>query len=94
MDKGPLQVTAASGTWWRFKYCFYCFEGMGKLISLGTYPEVALADARDKRADARKQAAAGPAPGEIRKAQKQAMIAVAENSFEVVAREWHEKFKQ
>jgi len=86
-----LQVTPAGGKWWRFKYRF---DGKEKLISFGTYPEVSLADARDKRTEARKQVAAGINPGEIRKAQKQAAVAVTENSFEVVAREWHEKFKQ
>jgi integrase len=86
-----LQVTPAGGKWWRFKYRF---DGKEKLISFGTYPEVSLADARDKRADARKQVAAGIDPGEIRKAQKLATVAVNENSFEVVAREWHEKFQQ
>ena len=86
-----LQVTPAGGKWWRFKYRF---DGKEKLISFGTYPEVSLADARDKRVDARKQVAAGINPGEIRKAQKQAVVAVTENSFEVVAREWHEQFKQ
>ncbi len=86
-----LQVTPAGGKWWRFKYRF---DGKEKLISFGTYPEVSLADARDKRVDARKQVAAGIDPGEIRKAQKLATVAVNENSFEIVAREWHEKFKQ
>ncbi len=84
-----LQITPTGGKWWRFKYRF---EGKEKLISFGTYPEVSLSDARDKRADARKQVAAGIDPGEVRKAQKVAKTAQAENCFEVVAREWHVKF--
>lgn len=86
-----LLVTPNGGKWWRFKYRF---GGKEKLLSLGTYPEVSLADAREKREAARKQVAAGIDPGEVRKAQKAATVAGCENSFEVVAREWHGKFEK
>jgi len=84
-----LLVTTVGGKWWRFKYRF---GGKEKLLALGTYPEVSLADARGKRDAARKQVAAGIDPSEVRKAQKAAMVAGAVNSFEVVAREWHGKY--
>ena len=48
-----------------------------------------LSDARERRDKARKQLANGIDPGEARKAQKAAQVASCENSFEVVAREWH-----
>ena len=83
-----LLVTPSGGKWWRFKYRF---GGKEKLLSFGTYPEVSLSQARDKRDAARKQVAAGIDPGEVRKAQKAAKDQEA-NSFEVVAREWHGKF--
>ncbi|MBI5888960.1 MAG: DUF4102 domain-containing protein [Deltaproteobacteria bacterium] len=67
-----LLVTPAGGKWWRFRYRY---EGKEKLLSFGTYPEVSLSDARDKRANARKQVAAGINPGAVRKAQKAAIIA-------------------
>ena len=86
-----LLVTPTGGKWWRFKYRF---GGKEKLLSLGTYPEVSLADARERREAARKQVAAGIDPGEVRKAQKAATVAGCENSFEVVAREWHGKFEK
>jgi integrase len=73
------------GKWWRFKYRF---EGKEKLLSLGTYPETSLAQAREKRDEARKQIAAGIDPGENRKAVKAAKAESAANSFEVIAREW------
>jgi len=73
------------GKWWRFKYRF---EGKEKLLSLGTYPETSLAQAREKRDEARKQLAAGIDPGENRKAVKAAKAESAANSFEVIAREW------
>ncbi len=84
-----LLVMPAGGKWWRFKYHF---EGKEKLLSFGTYPEVSLSDARNKRADARKQVAAGINPSDVRKAQKAAFTAQTEHSFEAVAREWHGKF--
>jgi integrase len=73
------------GKWWRFKYRF---EGKEKLLSLGTYPETSLAQAREKRDEARKQIAAGIDPGENRKAVKAARAESVANSFEVIAREW------
>lgn len=86
-----LLVSPTGGKLWRFKYRF---ANKGKLLSFGTYPEISIAGARRKREEARKLLANGIDPGEVRKAQKTASIAVTENSFEVVAREWHEKFKQ
>ena len=85
-----LLVTPNGGKCWRLKYRF---GGKEKVLALGTYPEVSLADAREKRDAARKQLAAGIDPGEVRKAQKAAMNAESESSFEVVAREWHGKFE-
>jgi integrase len=71
--------------WWRLKYRF---GGKEKLLSLGTYPDTGLADARARRDEARKLLAAGIDPGEHRKAAKAAGEERAANSFEVVAREW------
>lgn len=84
-----LLITPTGGKWWRFKYRF---GGKEKLLSFGTYPEVSLSDARDKRYIARKQIAEGIDPGEVRKAQKAAKIADCENAFEAIAREWHGRF--
>jgi hypothetical protein len=47
-----LLVTPTGGKWWRLKYRF---EGKEMLLSLGTYPDVSLKDARGRRDDARKQ---------------------------------------
>ncbi|KRE87157.1 integrase [Rhodanobacter sp. Soil772] len=83
-----LEVSPAGGKWWRLKYRF---GGKEKRLSLGTYPDTGLADARDKRDAARKLLAAEVDPGEQRKAVKAAGDDRAANSFEVVAREWHAK---
>jgi integrase len=83
-----LLVSPAGGKWWRFKYRL---GGKEKLISLGTYPEVSLAQARARRDEARKQVADGIDPSQARKALKAAKVQ-NESTFEVVAREWHSKF--
>jgi integrase len=80
-----LIVTARGGRWWRLKYRF---GGKEKLLALGTYPEVSLKDARERRDDARKQVAAGVDPSGERKTAK----LIQKDSFEQVAREWFGKF--
>jgi integrase len=66
-----LLIKPKGHKWWRFKYRF-C--GKEKLLSLGTYPEVSLSDARISRNDARKLVAAGTDPSNQRKASKAALI--------------------
>lgn len=83
-----LIVTPAGGKWWRLKYRF---EGKEKLLSLGTYPDVTLKAARERRESARKQLADGIDPSHSRKAQKSLRQVQAANSFELVSREWYEK---
>ena len=83
-----LLVSPTGGKWWRFKYRL---GGKERLISLGTYPEVSLAQARGRRDEARKQVADGIDPSQARKTLKAAK-GQNESTFEVVAREWHTKF--
>jgi len=82
-----LQVTPSGGKWWRFKYRF---GGKEKLLSLGTYPEVPLTDARAEREKARKLLAKNPPidPSDDRKNEKAAEIFKTSNSFEAVASDW------
>ena len=83
-----LLVTEKGHKWWRFKYRF---DGKEKSLAFGTYPEISLVDARERRNEARRQVANGIDPGAVKKAMKQAKTAETE-TFEVVAREWHTKF--
>lgn len=76
-------ISPKGGKWWRFKYRL---GGKEKLLSIGTYPEIALKDARERRDQARKLAANGIDPSDTRKAEKAAGSSA--NSFEAVAREW------
>lgn len=80
-----LEVAPSGGKLWRLKYRY---AGKEKRLSFGVYPDVSLADARERREEARKILANGNDPGEVRKAQKATKVERAANSFEVIAREW------
>jgi len=80
-----LLVNPAGGKWWRFKYRF---AGKEKLLSLGTYPEVALTDARKRRDAERKKLAERIDPAVDRKAEKAGWLEGQANSFQVIATEW------
>lgn len=83
-----LLVTPSGGKLWNFKYRF---NGKEKKLSLGSYPEISLAEARQRREEARTLVANEVDPGEIKKAQQAAESAQAD-TFEVIAREWHSRF--
>ena len=85
-----LLVSPAGSKLWRWKYRVL---GKEKVMSLGAYPDVSLAQARDGMAEARKILAAGDDPMAIRKADKVATRTAAENSFETVARMWWAHWK-
>jgi integrase len=84
-----LEISPKGGKWWRFKYWF---GGKERRMSLGVYPDVNLADAREKREEARRKVAAGVDPGEQRKAEAIALVETTENTFEAIAREWFGMF--
>lgn len=92
-----LDCQPSGSGWWRLRYRFGGKEGM---LSLGTYPEVPLALARERREEARQQVAAGVNPSAARKAGKAEEARQAEalkcveqglpglGTFEHTAREW------
>jgi len=83
-----LLVTPSGGKWWRFKYRFNNKE---KLLSLGTYPDISLKEARERRDIERRKVADRIDPAVNRRAVKAAWADSLANSFEVVAREWMDK---
>jgi integrase len=84
-----LEVSPAGGKLWRLKYRF---GGKEKLLALGAWPEVSLSAARQQRLEARALLAQGIDPGAVRKAKKLRQKALAENTFEAVAREWDARY--
>jgi integrase len=85
-----LCIMPSGSKYWRMRYFF---GGKEKLLALGVYPEVTLADARERRAQARKILAAGNDPGEVKKEAKRLATFNHVNTFEVIAREWYENRK-
>ena len=81
-------VTPAGGKWWRYKYRF---GGKEKLLSFGTYPDISLKEAREKRDEAKKLVANGIDPSAQRQAVKASATSKEENTFEAVTREWFAK---
>lgn len=86
-----LQVEPTGRKLWRFRYRF---EGRANMLSLGAYPEVSLAAAREKREEARKLVAAGDDPSQKRKQVKAASVEESKNTFGIVAREFLAKAKE
>lgn len=78
-----LVVEPSGRKWWKLRVVFAKKENS---FSLGDYPAVSLANAREKQQAARKNIAAGIDPGAMRKAEKATQS--GEGSFEAVAREW------
>nr|MBA4769668.1 tyrosine-type recombinase/integrase [Sphingobium sp.] len=70
---------------WRLNYTYL---GKQRTLSFGAWPDVGLADARERRDEARKLIAAGLDPShEAKLAEARAMLS-EENSFKLVAEEW------
>ncbi|MBA4143829.1 MAG: integrase arm-type DNA-binding domain-containing protein [Nitrosospira sp.] len=91
-ERGLYLLLKPNGSrWWRFDYRY---GGKRKTLSMGVYPDVSLKDARNRRDEARKLLASDADPGENRKAVKAAKTEKAENSFEVITREWYTKYSQ
>lgn len=82
-----LFVTPQGGKWWRFRYRF---GGSEKMLSLGTYPEIPLRTARERRDEARAQVANGTDPSTHRKDKRRQERLVLGNTFAVLANEWFE----
>jgi len=80
-----LSVQPSGGKLWRYDYRF---SGKRKTLSLGKYPDVSLAGAREAHAQARKLLAEGDDPSIIKKRAKAQQIDEAEQTFETIAADW------
>lgn len=84
-DGGGLYFIAEPNrsSWWRFDYRF---NEKQKTLSVGTFPDISLAEARELRATLRNQVANGIDPSQQRKIEK--ICKNGGDSFEIIAREW------
>lgn len=81
-------VTPAGGKYWRMEYRF---EGKKKLLSIGPYPEISAAAAREFAAKARDQLRLGHDPIETKKQAKAVQVGAVEHSFGNLAKSLIEK---
>lgn len=85
-----LLVTAAGSKLWRFKYRL---NGKEKKLALGSYPEVSLKEARDRRDAARKAAESGSDPAAAKREARIARHFAAANTFGAIAEEYIAKLE-
>lgn len=83
-----LEVHPNGSKLWRYKYRYM---GKQKRLALGRYPDVGLAEARQRRDDARNKLEAGSDPLQERKREKLVAAFSAANSFGEIAREYIDK---
>src|ERR1700712_5408891 len=76
---------------WRFKYRFLSKE---KLLSIGPYPDVSLAEARLKRDEARAQLRQGIDPAAQKKVERTAAKTADENTFGGIVIDYLAKLKK
>ncbi len=86
-----LLVKTTGGKYWRLKFYLNSKE---RVMSLGIYPLITLADARIKRDDAKRLVLQGIDPVEVRNEQKEQAAIRAKTTFELVATEWLGNQKQ
>lgn len=80
-----LLIMPTGAKYWRFRYRFL---GKQKTLALGVWPDVGLAEARDKRDGARKLISEGTDPGAAKKLRKIRAQFDSSNSFKSVSEEW------
>lgn len=84
---GLFLYIAPNGTKsWHFRFTWH---GKQARISMGTYPEIGLRDARERRDEARSLVAKGIDPRVERRQTKAEAEVHQENTFEAVANRWH-----
>ncbi|MDE9427420.1 tyrosine-type recombinase/integrase [Xenorhabdus bovienii] len=79
-----LYISPTGSKSWRLKYRI---SGKEKLLTIGIYPVISLADARKAREEAKKLLAEGTDPSEIKKKDKEVEEKI---TFANIFKEWHQ----
>ena len=88
-EKGLRLLIKPNGSkYWRLKYRYL---GKQKTLALGVYPTITLKVAREAAGDARRKLAGGVDPGQLKKREKQQRLLDSDNTFAVLAWEWHQQ---
>lgn len=83
-----LEVMPSGSKYWRQKYRVH---GKEKRLSHGGYPDISLAEARQKKLTVREDLKRGFDPALVRLEQEQTAAFAASQTFEEIGREWHKK---
>lgn len=86
-----LMVNPNGSRLWRLKYRM---AGKEKLLSIGSYPAVSLAMARDARMEAKRKLASGIDPSEAKQAARREDAEAASNTFRIIATEYLDKIRR
>lgn len=86
-----LEITPTGSKLWRLKYRFL---GKEKRLALGAYPIVSVAEARAGREKAKRNLANNIDPSDAKRDGRRQAVREANNTFQAVALEWHDKQKE
>lgn len=85
-DGGGLCLhVKTTGKYWRYNYRY---NNKQKTLAIGVYPDINLKTAREKHQAARELLARDIDPSAYKQQAKAEQIAITENTFEAIAREW------
>ncbi|MEZ5461090.1 tyrosine-type recombinase/integrase [Dokdonella sp.] len=80
-----LEIMPNGSRYWRWRYRY---AGKDTRLAFGVFPEVTLAEARERKDDARRALRDGIDPATQRRAARHKRLLSAETTFEGVARQW------
>lgn len=84
-----LRISPSGSRGWRLRYMRPDGSKRRNMISLGAYPTITLAKARELAIDVRRQLADGIDPAEQRREEKAQQANPDGHTFHALAREWH-----
>lgn len=85
-----LLIETSGSKLWRLRYFF---DNKEKMLSLGSFPDVGIANAREKRDQARKVLATGVDPARKRERDKLDAEIAATNTFGIIAAEYIDRLR-
>lgn len=81
-----LQISPGGSKLWRYRYLY---RGARNMMSLGDYPAVSLADAREEKRKADRLIEQGQNPAAVKRQQKALDISRRENTFQALAEAYY-----
>jgi len=92
-DTGGLYLFVSPSGTKSWRYDFRLEGGQRRTLTIGRFPDISLADARDAHREARGQLAKGTDPSAAKQASKRASTEAYKDSFKAIALEWVDMMK-